>query len=33
MPSVASLPLAAAWLAENGPRDLEMLLRSIVYHI
>ena len=33
MPSVASQPTAAAsWLVEHGPRELEMLLRAIVFH-
>ena len=32
MPSAASLPLAATWLAENGPKELELLFRAIVYH-
>src|SRR5271154_1577704 len=32
MPSVASLPLAATWLAENGPKELELLFRAIVFH-
>ena len=32
MPSVASLPKVANWLAENGARELELLFRAIVYH-
>jgi formate hydrogenlyase transcriptional activator len=32
MPSVASLPQTATWLAENGPKELELLFRAIVYH-
>ena len=31
MPSTASLPLAADWLAENGPKELELLFRAIVF--
>ena len=31
MPSAASPP-QAAWLVENGPRELELLFRAIVYH-
>ena len=30
MPSAASPP-QAAWLVENGPRELELLFRAIVY--
>jgi PAS domain S-box-containing protein len=29
---MASQPQAAGWLAENGPKELEMLFRAIVYH-
>ena len=32
MPSAASQPQAASWLAENGPKELELLFRAIVYH-
>ena len=32
IPSAASKPQATKWLLENGPRELESLLRSIVYH-
>jgi len=32
MPSVASLPETATWLAENGPKEIEQLFRAIVYH-
>ena len=32
MPSAASKPRAESWLAENGPRELELLFRAIVYH-
>jgi formate hydrogenlyase transcriptional activator len=32
MPSAASLRLASTWLAANGPKELEKLLRAIVYH-
>jgi formate hydrogenlyase transcriptional activator len=32
MPSVATLPIATTWLAENGPKELELLFRAIVYH-
>jgi len=31
MPSAASQQ-QATWLVENGPRELEALLRAIVYH-
>ncbi|MGD1068589.1 MAG: sigma 54-interacting transcriptional regulator [Bryobacteraceae bacterium] len=30
--SIALKPSAARWLAENGPRELELLFRAIVYH-
>jgi formate hydrogenlyase transcriptional activator len=32
MPSVAALPITTTWLAENGPKELELLFRVIVYH-
>ncbi len=32
MPSASSLPLASAWLSKNGPKELELLFRAIVYH-
>jgi PAS domain S-box-containing protein len=32
MYSSASLPQAARWLAENGPKELESLFRAIVFH-
>jgi len=32
MPSPASPPQTANWLAENGPRELESLFEAIVYH-
>lgn len=32
MASVVSLPQAPGWLLENGPRELELLFRAIVYH-
>src|ERR1700690_2254954 len=32
MPSAASQPQTANWLAENGPKELELLFRAIVYH-
>jgi formate hydrogenlyase transcriptional activator len=32
MPPAASEPQAANWLAENGPKELELLFRAIVYH-
>jgi formate hydrogenlyase transcriptional activator len=32
MNSIASQPQAARWLVENGPRELELLFRAIVYH-
>jgi len=31
VPSVASLPSASTWLSENGPKELELLLRAIVH--
>ena len=32
MPSTASKAQAANWLAEHGPKQLELLFRSIIYH-
>ena len=32
MPSPVSRAQGANWLAENGPRELELLFRAIVYH-
>lgn len=32
MPSTALLPQTSTWLAENGPKELELLFRAIVYH-
>ena len=32
MPSAAPRPRAANWLVENGPKQLEQLFRTIVYH-
>jgi formate hydrogenlyase transcriptional activator len=32
MPSAASLSVTATWLALNGPKELELLFRAIVYH-
>ena len=32
MSSTVSRPLAAAWLEENGPRELEQLFKAIIYH-
>ncbi|MGD0299188.1 MAG: sigma 54-interacting transcriptional regulator [Bryobacteraceae bacterium] len=32
MASTASQPQTANWLAENGPKELELLFRAIVYH-
>src|SRR5678815_3165170 len=29
---MASQPQAAGWLAENGPKELELLFRAIVFH-
>ncbi len=29
---MASQPLATGWLVENGPRELELLFRAIVFH-
>src|SRR5580765_334128 len=29
---MASQPQSAAWLAENGPKELELLFRTIVFH-
>ena len=32
MSAVASQPQVTRWLVENGPRELELLFRAIVYH-
>ncbi len=32
MPSTASHLTASQWLAENGPKELELLFRAIVFH-
>ena len=32
MESIAAQLEAASWLVENGPRELELLFRAIVYH-
>lgn len=32
MNSAASQPLATRWLSENGPKELELLFRAIVFH-
>jgi len=32
MTSAASPPASAIWLAENGPKELELLFRAIVFH-
>jgi PAS domain S-box-containing protein len=32
MPTTAAQAQATSWLVENGPRELEMLFRAIVYH-
>ena len=32
MNSTASVPQATRWLAENGPKELELLFRAIVFH-
>src|SRR5438045_7255000 len=32
MPLVSSPLTPASWLIENGPRELELLFRAIVYH-
>src|SRR5579864_400044 len=29
---MASQPQAAGWLVENGPKELELLFRAIVFH-
>src|SRR3979411_1324473 len=29
---MASQPQTAGWLAENGPKELELLFRAIVFH-
>ena len=31
MPSAASVPIASLWLSENGPKELESLMRAIVF--
>jgi PAS domain S-box-containing protein len=30
--ALASLPQSTGWLAENGPKELELLFRAIIYH-
>ncbi len=30
--STASQPAGSEWLMENGPRELELLFRAIIYH-
>jgi formate hydrogenlyase transcriptional activator len=30
--STASQPVAIRWLTENGPRELELLLRAVIFH-
>jgi len=30
--STASQPVAIRWLAENGPKELELLLRAVIFH-
>ncbi len=32
MPSTVLMPQTSTWLAENGPKELELLFRAIVYH-
>ena len=32
MNSTASQPVAIRWLAENGPKELELLLRAVIFH-
>ncbi|MEO8053185.1 MAG: sigma 54-interacting transcriptional regulator, partial [Acidobacteriota bacterium] len=32
MNSTASQPVALRWLTENGPKELELLLRAVVFH-
>jgi formate hydrogenlyase transcriptional activator len=32
MPSAVSLPIASTWLSENGPKELELLLRAVLHH-
>jgi len=32
MPSTATSPQTSTWLVENGPNELELLFRAIVYH-
>ena len=29
---MASQPQVASWLADNGPKELELLFRAIVFH-
>jgi PAS domain S-box-containing protein len=29
---MASLPQSTGWLEENGPKELELLFRAIIYH-
>ncbi|MFI5386816.1 MAG: sigma 54-interacting transcriptional regulator [Fimbriimonadales bacterium] len=31
-PTLAEKPQGASWLVENGPRELELLFRAIIYH-
>src|SRR5437588_12040553 len=30
--AMASLPQSTGWLAEHGPKELELLFRAIIYH-
>ena len=32
MNSAASQPVATRWLTENGPKELELLLRAVIFH-
>ena len=32
MNSTASQPVAVRWLTENGPKELELLLRAVIFH-
>ncbi len=32
MNSTASQPVAIRWLTENGPKELELLLRAVIFH-
>ena len=32
MNSTASQPVSIRWLAENGPKELELLLRAVIFH-